>query len=154
MAKKKGFSAIWEIIEIPVYIYFLWSILSLVTMSQGWLDTLALSIIGWVVNLGVFGFIGYKAVKATPKIGYAAKSGAWAGVIIGLFAAVLSIISYYVAPQIFTESIQKAVEQGAARDTVETMISFGIYIGLITTPLISAAIGAAISSIAGLIFKK
>jgi len=110
--------------------------------------------ISWTVTIGAFAYIGYTVKKKGATTGEAAKHGAFAGVVTGFVGAVLSIGALYVFPQIYADAIEKAVAQGAPRETMETFMRIGVYFGLLTGPIISALIGSAISAVSGALTKK
>jgi hypothetical protein len=151
---KKGFGRMWELAEIPAYIFIVWIVLSVLVAGMGMVTSIIWSIIGYVVFIGVFGYIGYIVKQSGETTGYAAKTGAFIGVIGGLVAAVLAIISFYYFPAIFTETINKAVAQGAPADTIKTMVAIGVYAGIVIDPIIYALFGAALSAIGSLLVKK
>ncbi len=149
------FMELWEVIEIPAYVLIAWGIV-------GWLMTvfnilpqgLLSSLVGWVVTLAAFGYIGYTVVQKKGTAGYAAKAGALAGIISGIVGGILGIVSIMFFPQVYTQAIDKAVAQGAPRDMVETSIKIGVYAGIVIAPAISAGIGAGISAISKWILEK
>jgi hypothetical protein len=150
----KEFSFYWKIIKIPFFVLIGWSILSFIVsiISLSLYTSIFTSASSWILLVAVFGFIGWTAVKdhdGTVKV--AAWSGALAGIISGFIGAIIGIIMFYVVPDLFLMQAQMA---GADISAVQGFIAIGIYIGLITGPLISGLIGAAVSAIAALIAKK
>jgi Na+-driven multidrug efflux pump len=104
------------------------------------------------VTLFIFGFVGYNVSKA--KDVKAAKVGAWTGVIMGLFSAVLGIISFYAFPDRIIQALAAAAKQGVSSATTMSFLQIGIYVNLILSPLIFGLIGALLAWLGFLIFKK
>ena len=152
----KEFSDYWKIIKIPTYVLIGWSIIGFIISIISF--SLYLSIFssssGWFLLIGVFGFIGWMTIKdhkGTVKI--AAWGGALSGAISGFIGAIIGILMFYFVPAILDYTIvqaQGAMDAASLQGLMETMI----YVGLITGPLISGIIGAAIAAVAALIAKK
>ncbi len=150
----KDFLYYWKIIKIPTYVLVGWSLLGFITaiISSSLYISIFSSSASWLLMIAVFGFIGWTAVKdhkQTVKI--AAWSGALAGAVSGLAGAVLSIFLVYFVPSVI---LYAASQAGVDPASIQGIMKIGVYIGLITGPLFSALIGAAISAIAALIAKK
>jgi len=143
----------WKTVEIPVYIMIGYSLIIYLLVGMEIVGTSIQSWLGWVVSIGVFGYIGYLVKKAKGTAGDAAKHGALAGAVVGFVGGILGIISYYYFPNIYADAINQAVAAGAPRDTVETMISITVYFGLLLGPIFQGIIGAVISAIGNAISK-
>jgi hypothetical protein len=150
----KKFKTMWEIVEIPVYIMIFWSILSAALSAMKFIDIKIQSIIGWLIIIGAYGYIGYSSMSKKSDVVNAAKTGAFAGLIVGFVGAIIGIIVYYTMPEIFLQAIEDAIENGAPRELVETITHIMIYVGLIIQPIISAIIGAIISALGSLFNRK
>ena len=154
----KDFFDYWKIIKIPTYVLVGWSVLGFIVaiVSFTLYTTIFSSSASWLLMIAVFGFIGWTAIKdhkQTTKI--AAWSGALAGAISGLVGAVLGILMFYFVPAVMQYTIAQAAQQpGVDVAAIQGFMKIGVYIGLITGPLFSALIGAAISAVAALIAKK
>jgi hypothetical protein len=144
--------SIWYQIEMPVYILSLWSIAAVLLMGFNVLPQMQISIIGWVMILGIFGWIGMNCASSGP--GFAARAGAIAGAVSGFVSGIMGVIGYYAFPHIYAEAVHTAVEAGAPADLVQNMMMIGVYIGLVTAPILSAAVGALISVLTALVKGK
>ena len=154
---KKNFSYYFKVIRFPLLFLILWSIVSVVVAKYA--IQMHSSIFGtWqglVVQLIVFGFIGYCIVaEHKGDVKQSAWAGAITGVITGFIGAILALVAYYLVPQFYEVSISQAVSAGASADMVTGFIRIGLYIGFITGPLFSGLIGAGISAVSGLVTKK
>lgn len=150
----KDFSHYWKIIKIPTYVLVGWSLLGIIIAIASFPLYISIfsSSASWLLMLAVFGFIGWTAVKdfkQTTKI--AAWSGALAGAVSGLIGAVLSILMVYFVPSVI---LYAASQAGVDPASIQDIMKIGVYLGLITGPLISGLLGAGISAIAALIAKK
>lgn len=154
---QKDFAQYWEIIKTPTLVLIVWSVLGLIVslISFSLYMKIFSSIAGWVISIAMLAFAGWIAVKDHKEnIGVAAWSGALTGAIAGFVGAIISIIMFYTVPQLYELAIQSVVSQGIDAETVRSMLSITIYIGLITGPLISGVVGAILAAITGLIAKK
>jgi hypothetical protein len=113
-----------------------------------------LSLLGWMINITTFGYVGYSAIKKKNDILYAIKEGAYLGAIIGFVSAALGIISIYMYPEKTQEIIQSAIQNGADPIKAMLFIKISAFSNLIFIPLFSAAIGAILTWIPAMIFKK
>ena len=150
----KEFKDYWKIIKLPVYIIVGWSVLSFIMsiISYDLYSNIFSSGAGFVLMLAIFGFIGWTAVKdykGTVKIG--AWSGALAGAITGFVGAIISILMFYIVPDVI---LAAAAQAGADPSQIQGFMAIGIYIGLVTGPLFSGLIGALLSTIAAFIATK
>jgi len=154
---KKDFSYYWNIIKIPLFVLIGWSVLAVIVakMSTYWHQSIFGTWQGLVVQLIVFGFIGYTIIaEHKGSVKQSAWAGAITGVIAGFVGAILAVIMFYLVPQIYELSINQAVAQGAPAELVRNIIRIGLYTGFITGPLFAGLIGAAISAISGVVTKK
>ncbi len=152
---KKDFNYIWDIIDVSVFIIVIYSLLDLVFSVTTYINKLFPSwIFGTALTIFAFGLIGYKAVKQKDKPGQIAKYGAYAGAITGFVGAIIGIITFYFFPERLVDAIQQAVQAGADPAMVQTVMKIGLFASLVFSPAINAGIGALISWISGLIFKK
>ncbi len=149
----KEFKEYWNTIKMPAYVLIAWSILALIIsmISFSIYVTIFSPIASWLLTIVIFGFIGWTAVKDhNQSIKTAAWSGALTGIISGFVGAIIGILMFYLVPQV----IQAAIAQAGNSAAIEDFMKIGIYIGLITGPLFSGLIGAALSAISALIAKK
>jgi len=150
----KEFKEYWEIIKIPTYILIAWGVLAFIIsiISFSLYVTIFSPLSSWLLTIIIFGFIGWTTIKDHKQtVRIAAWSGALAGIISGFIGAILGILMFYFVPQV----IQAAIAQsGANPELIQDFMKMGIYIGLVTGPLFSGLIGAAISAISALISKK
>lgn len=152
---KKTFSEIWDIIDVPVFIIIIYSLLELIFSISTYISKLFPPIIlSYVITIFAFGLIGYKSVRQGDKPKETAKFGAYAGLITGFIGAIIAIITFYVFPERFIAQIQQAVQAGADPQMVQTIMKVSLFAGLVISPAINAGIGALISWISGLVFKK
>lgn len=155
----KEFDFYWKIIKIPFYLYAAWILLSYAFSIFDF--SLYISIFsgysGYIIAIAVFAFVGWTAIKEhKTSIRETAWCGAVLGVIAGILGGVVGILSVYTVPGILEFSLQRASEAGSSvsADVMRSMIMIGSFIGLVVGPIINGLIGAAISSITGLIAKK
>jgi len=150
----KPFSDYWKIIKIPTYVLIVWSALAFIAsiISYSLYTTIFSPLASWILTIAVFGFIGYTTIKDHKEnIKTSAWAGALAGAISGFIGAIFGILMFYIVPEIIYAA---AAQAGVDPSAIQGFMAIGIYIGLITGPLISGLIGAAISAIAALIAKK
>lgn len=141
-AKKKGIKELWDDIDFPVIILIVWgAIVLFLRIDQIISSKLVFGILGWGITLVVFGYIGY-SLSCKKRKKDAVRAGAYAGVIVGLVSAVLSIISYYFFPGFFDAQIRETVNAGASLETVTLFMQIGLYVSLVISPLINGLIGA------------
>lgn len=153
--KKKDFSYVWDIIDVPVFIVVIYSLLELIFSISSHINKLFPSwILSYALIIFAFGIIGYRTINLKEKPNRAARYGAYAGLITGFIGAIIGIITFYVFPERFIQTIQQAVQAGADAATVQTFMKIGLFAGLVISPAINAGIGALISWISALIFKK
>ena len=152
---KKGFNYVWDIIDVPVFIIVIYSLLELLFQISFYINKLFPSwILSYAITIFAFGMIGYRTINLEKKPVRAARYGAYAGLIAGFIGAIIAIITFYIFPERFVAIIQSAVQQGADPATVQTFMKIGLYAGLIISPAINAGIGALISWLSALIFRK
>ena len=152
---KKDFNYIWDLIELSVFIIVGYQLLDLAFSISFHIDKfIPASIFGILVLVFAFGTIGYNGVKRNEKSNKIAKYGAYSGLITGFVGALIGILTFYFFPEKIALAIQQAVEKGADAQTVQTFMKIGIYANLILGPAINAGIGALVSWISGLAFKK
>jgi hypothetical protein len=153
----KEFAEYWKIIKIPTYILIAWSVLGLIIGMVSYSTYLSIfsSLTGWLLVVAIFTFIGWTAVKDHKlKIKIAAWSGALSGAISGAAGAIIGILMYYLVPEVVKAAMAQASQAGVDISAIQGFMVIGIYIGLITGPLISALIGGAIAALAGFIATK
>jgi hypothetical protein len=150
MKKERGY---WDYIELPVYAMVLWSIVGILLLAFDILNPIAQAIIGYIVVIAAYSYIGYQVRKDGGRLGSGAKKGAVAGVIVGFAGAVIALVSLYYMPQVFEAQIQAALEAypQLTRDQMMANVKIGVYFGFISGPAVSAGMGALISLIANAI---
>ena len=152
---KKDFSYIWDLIEFPVVILVLYSLLDLAFSITDYIGKIfPAAIFGFLLTVFAFGLVGYNTINRKESPSRAARYGAYAGIIVGLAGAVIGIITFYFFPEKIAEAIQKAIQAGADASTAKSIMKIGIYTSLLISPAIDAGIGALISWISASIFKK
>lgn len=154
---EKDFSYYWKVIKVPVIVLISWSIVAIVVakLSMYWYQSIFSGWAGFIFQIAIFSFVGYAMVAENKG---QIKNSAWAGALTGILAgsagAILSIITINYVPELIEQSVRQAVAQGVPEATVRQMIKVGMYIGLVTGPLITGLLGALISGISGLVTKK
>ncbi len=152
---KRDFNHIWDIIELPVIIVVLYSLLDLAFSINSLINQVFPSwILSTAITLFAFGYIGYKTVNLEKTKPTPGKYGAYAGLITGFVGAIIGIITFYAFPERIAEALQQAAQSGADIATVQQFMKIGIYINLVLTPAVNAGIGALLAWISGMIFKK
>ena len=150
----KDFLDYWKIIKIPTYVLIGWSVLAFIIsmISFDLYNTIFSSLSGLFLVIAVFGFIGWTAVKDHKE---GTKTSAWAGALAGAVSgfagAIISILMFYIVPDVI---LAVAAQSGADPAALQGFMQIGFFIGLITGPLFNGLIGAAIAAIAALIAKK
>ena len=140
--KRKSLKEMWPDIEIPVAVLVVWNAVVLfLGVDKMFSNKLFFSIIGWVISLAAFGYIGYSLAR--KKRGKeAVRTGAYAGAVAGFAGAILSIIAYYLVPGIFNAQIVEAVKAGAEEGTVRLFLQISLFFGLVFAPVVNGLIGA------------
>lgn len=155
MQKKRTLSEVWDVIDISVYIILGYGLLELFFSVNSYIDKIfpagVFSILVTIFAFGTIGFIGRKDGLEQKEI---TRFGAYSGLIVGFFGAIIGIITFYMFPEKFTEQISAAVQAGAEPAMVQTMIKIGTFANLVLGPAINAGIGALVALISGSIFKK
>jgi Na+/proline symporter len=153
---KKDFNYVWDIIECPVFVIIIYSLLELFFSISKYIEkVIPANIFGIILAIFIFGWIGYNASRENDEEpSRAAKYGAYAGMIVGFVSAIIGIITFYFYPEKLAESLQKAAQAGADMAMVQTFMKIGIYANLVLSPAIYAGIGAFIAWISGMIFKR
>ncbi len=144
----------WELMETPIIVFVIYSLITMVFPLKDYLGSVAATIIGILIILYVFGIIGYRIAKEKNKELKPLKVGAWTGALTGFISAVIAILTYYLYPERIMQIIAEATKAGATAQITTTMIQVGLYIGLITSTLIYAGIGALIAWLSFLIFRN
>lgn len=152
MAKESFIKKYWEFMEFPLIILIVWTLIAALTPIQDYINKTLFTLISWSVTIFIFGYIGKNSSKEGESV--SAKIGAYVGVISGFVGAVVSVILFYTSPDVLLGIIEAASQSGADIETVKTFSKIGIFFGLIISPIFSGAIGALISWIGALIFKK
>ena len=145
MKKRENYKEIFERIEFLAIILIIWSLLTTLFPLENYLGKTFASVLGIVITLGAFGYLGFSIKKENKDERYAAKLGAYLGAIVGLAGAIIGIISFYLFPERIEQVIQQAISQGADANLVRKMTKISIYFSLIFSPAISAAFGSLIS---------
>lgn len=154
---EKEFLEYWKIIKIPTYILIAWSVLSFIIgiVSFSTYLTIFSPVASWLLVIAVFAFIGWTVIKDHKlDVKMAAWSGALSGAISGIVGAVIGILMYYFVPDVIEAAIAQAAQVGMDAASMQGFMAIGVYIGLITGPLISGIVGAAIAVVVALIAKK
>lgn len=152
---KKDFGYIWDIIDMPVLILVLYSLLELsFSITKYVSKVIPPTFFGFLLSIFAFGLIGYRTIKKKENSTKAAKYGAYAGLIIGFISAIIGIITYYFFPEKIAESIQTAVQAGADASTVNQFIRIGLFANFILSPALNAGIGALIAWVSGAVFNS
>ena len=150
----KEFLDYWNIIKIPTLVLIAWSVIGVIisALSLSLYFTIFTPISSWIITIAAYAFIGWIAVKDhKEKISIAAISGAISGIIVGLLGAVVGIFVFYFMPGVIEATLQQA---GVAMEQVKDIMQIGVYIGLITGPLVSGILGTIFAAITGFIAKK
>lgn len=152
--EKKKFSYSWDTIELTVVILIAYSLLDLFFSITTYIDkVIPVWLFGVLLTIFAFGIIGYRTAKRN-ELQLSTRYGAYAGIVVGFASAIIGIITYYFFPEKIAEALQQAVQAGADPSVVQTFMKIGIFASLIISPAINAGIGALVSWISSLIFKK
>lgn len=146
----------WKIVEMPVYAMAAWAMITLFVPIENFIGQTMFSIMGWLMNFALFGWIGYNAGHHSKKLGFAAKAGAFGGAAGGLLGAALGVIAYNIVPHRFASTIQQimAASPQMTEESARQALSIGIYVGVVTGPIVSAVIGALIAMFFGWVFSR
>lgn len=146
----------WKIIEMPVYAMVAWAAFTLFIPLENYVGQTVFSIVGWLVNLGVFGWVGYNAMHENKKLGFASKCGAFSGAVGGFLGALVGIVAYNVVPERFVSTVQQimAASPQMTEEAAIQALSIGMYVGVLTGPIVSALIGAVIAMFFAWVFSK
>jgi len=152
---EKNFKFYWDCVEVPVYVLIAWGIIGVLIQAYSSINMQYVGYFGWLVMFAVFSYIAYEMIKKkNEEVGIAAKAGAIAGAIAGFAGGIISLISYYTFPGIYSEAIQQAVSQGAPQEMVEIGIKISVYGGIVLGPIFNAIIGVIITALAAWIITK
>ena len=149
---KRGFGYYWDLIETPVTIFAVFSLITMIVPIENWIGQLFSTILSILIMVFSFGLVGYNVSK--EKDAPYGKTGAYAGLVIGLISAIVAILTFYVFPARFAEAIQGAVQAGASAMTTELFIKIGLFAGIVINPAIYAGIVALLTWISRFIFKR
>lgn len=150
--EKKGFGHYWEFMDVSVIIFVVYSLANAVFPFSSLIGNTLSAVLSFLVMIFVFGLVGFRLSRTGEK-NYP-RTGAYAGIVLGLIAAAVAIVTFYFFPGSIAETLQKAANAGANPATIETFMKIGLFIGLIIDPAIYAAIGALLVWISKFIFKK
>ncbi len=147
----------WRIIKIPTYILIAWVVLGFIVANFSFTTYTAIfgGFSSLMLQLGVFGFIGWLTVKdfhGTIKQG--AISGALAGVITGFIGGIFIVLMVMSVPDIIEGAVQQAAAAGAPEEAVRQFVVLGSYLSVVTGPLFGALSGALIAAITAFIATK
>lgn len=105
--------------------------------------------------IGGFGYLGYLAIRSHGhQILFAAKAGAFAGAVVGLGVAIISILAFYSVPGVQAETVDLLVEIGYDSEQAVSIASITIFSNIIFSPMINAIIGTIITLLSALITKN
>ncbi|MFH1642998.1 MAG: hypothetical protein ABIC04_08950 [Nanoarchaeota archaeon] len=153
----KDFLEYWKVIKIPTYILVAWGVLGFIisAVSFSLYQSVFAPVAGWILTVSAFGFIGWFGVKDHKvSLKFSAWAGALSGAISGFAGAGLGILMYHFVPEVIQAALAQTAASGVDAATLQSYMSIGIYIGLITGPLVTAIIGAIISTLASFIAQK
>lgn len=154
----KEFSWYWPHIMWPLIVLVVWSLAAFITalVSMQAYSLIFTGLNGIIVQLAVFGFVGYFIIetnkKATP--GNSAWAGALIGIIAGFIGAILGLLMIQLIPSFLDAAVQQAVAQGASEDMVMRMSTIMAWVGLVTGPVFGGLVGALIAWASGAISNK
>lgn len=152
---KDFWSELWEVSEIPVYALVLWNVISIILTGFLGVNAASLQAVNWLVIIGAFGYLGYLATKVHKKgIAFSAKAGAFVGVIVGLAGAIIAILAFYSVPGYQAQTVDYLIQSGLDMEQAQNMASVGLYIAIITSPIISGIIGTIFAAIGGYISDR
>jgi Na+/proline symporter len=152
---KKSLDEIWDIIDDSVIIILVYYLLELFLNINLYIGKVMPSqIFSTALMIFAFGLVGYRVTKQKEHSEKAAKYGAYSGLIIGLISAIVGIITFYMFPERIAEALKQASQTGVDTSTVKQFMKLGLYVNFVLSPAIYAGIGALISWVSSLIFKK
>jgi len=154
--EKNKVDHLWEIIRVPLFILIVYSILTSFLPSDIYNSkTFPLWIINSLVSLFSFGYVGYKSIKIMNNSKFAIKAGAYTGAILGLIGAILGLVLVYFFPERFESVfIEMSNSLHLEKSIIKYVFKIISWINLIIGPIFNGLIGALISWLSALIFKK
>ena len=130
----KDFSWYWEIIKIPTFVLLAWVVLGFIVANFSYEIYIMVfgSLASLILQLGVFGFIGWMAVKDFKgTLKQSAICGALTGAITGFIGGIIGVLTVLSVPEVVGQAIEQAVTVGAPAETVRQFVVIGSYIGIV-----------------------
>jgi len=156
---EKKFVSLFNIILIPSAILVAYTILT--SMLQKWIYLTSsqfqtgLSIFGIFLQIACFGYIGFSLTKTNiKKSSLSFLAGLFSGAIVSFIGAIIGIISVYFFISSYSSAIDLLLEQGFSREMILINLQIASWINLILGPIVLGVIGAVVSWISFLIFKR
>lgn len=156
---EKKFVSLFDIVLIPSAILIAYTILN--STFQKWIYLAStqvqtsISILGIILQVACFSYIGFKLTKTKlEKSSISLLAGLVSGVIVSFVGAIIGIISVYLFPSSYAYAMDLLLEQGFSKEIILANLQIASWINLIVGPIVLGIIGAVISWISFLIFKK
>jgi hypothetical protein len=119
-----------------------------------------LQVLSYLIPVVAFGLAAFIALRSGKGIGFCAKAGAAAGAISGLFSGILNVLSLYVFPVFHNNLLLQVMDNlpPEAKETVtmeqmKTFYQVGMYVTIVTGPLVMALIGLIATVLLALILR-
>ncbi|MFP4403795.1 MAG: hypothetical protein ACLFPJ_05570 [Candidatus Woesearchaeota archaeon] len=150
----ENFKKIWDLIEIPTYFMFIWTIFIIIFPLDKYFDAIFSQLLSLFIFISYFWYLGYLVFKNEELFEKSFIIGLFAGVILGLFSAIVTLITYYFYPSIFIEPIQIMVESGLSNEQALIFFKIGMYLSILISPVINGFFGGLITWVSFIFFKK
>jgi hypothetical protein len=144
----------WILIEIPTYFIFIWTIFIIVFPLIKYFDAIFSQMISLFVFITYFWYIGYLVFTDKELFEKSFKVGLFAGFILGLFTAIVSLFAFYFYPSIFYESLKLMTENGLSNEQAIIFLKINLYSSFIISPVVNGLLGGFISWLSFLFFRK
>jgi len=159
LSKEEKIDPLWATIKFPIFILILYSIFTNLLPSHfSRQNSLVIGLISFLITIFAFGYIGYISIKKLKDSKFALKAGFYAGAISGFLLAVFGLGLVYFFPERFSYTLSeigsKLRDLGLSTDLAYTLLIISSWINLLLGTLFNALIGALISWISALIFRK
>lgn len=151
--KQLSFHDIWEIINFSTYAQIAWGIIALLLMQFVSSVESFVQIFGWVVLFVAMGYVAHLGNKKKYTLKQIAKSGAYSGAIASLVGSILSLLAFYLSPDLFSSAISDMIAGGLSAEQAHSYFSIGLYVGIVIGPIFGGLIGAAFSALGSYLLK-
>lgn len=156
---EKKVVSLFDIVLVPSAILIAYTILSstlqkLIYLASTQIQT-SISIFGILLQIACFAYIGFKLTESKlEKSSISFFAGLVSGAVVSFVGAIIGIISVYFFPSSYSYAMDLLLEQGFSKEIILANLQMASWINLIIGPVVLGIIGAVVSWISFLIFKR